>query len=264
MSRRVLITGAASGIGAATAAELRRRGAAVAGLDLLADGAGTIGCDVTDQESVDRAVAGALEQLGGIDVLINCAGVGYPQGAGERPSPEALRVLDVNLLGPWRVTAAAMPALRAARGRVVNVASGLANITVPLATAYCMSKRGLVAYSDALRLEYSGEVEVTTVYPGYIRTPIHDAAAEDGLTLEGAIPAEDISVAVATLVRATFGPAARDLATTRRGTVGYALLRLLPRRLVDRLVWRNLRRGVAAGRFDESKLAADLRRRLAA
>ena len=66
-------------------------------------------------------------------------------------------MLDVNLLGPWRVTAAAMPALRAARGRVVNVASGLANIAVPLATAYCMSKRGLVAYSDALRLEHGGE-----------------------------------------------------------------------------------------------------------
>ena len=105
---------------------------------------------------------------------------------------------------------------------------------------------------------------MTTVYPGYIRTPIHDAAAERGPHARGRGAGGGRSAAAATLVRAALGPAARDLATTRRGTVGYALLRLLPRRLVDRLVWRKLRRGVAAGRFDESKLAADLRRRLAA
>jgi NAD(P)-dependent dehydrogenase (short-subunit alcohol dehydrogenase family) len=64
-----------------------------------------------------------------------------------------LRVIDVNLLGTWRVTAAAIEALRESRGRVVNVASGLAHLTVPLATAYTISKRGVVAYSDSLRLE---------------------------------------------------------------------------------------------------------------
>ena len=53
-----------------------------------------------------------------------------------------------------------------------------------------MSKRGLVGYSDALRAEYAGELTVTTVYPGYIRTPIHDAAAEQGVGLEGMVPAE--------------------------------------------------------------------------
>ena len=80
-----------------------------------------------------------------------------------------------------------------------------------------MSKRGLVAYSDALRLEYGDEISVTTVYPGYIRTPIHDAAALEGISLEGAVPAEALADAADTLVRATLGPPARDLATTRRG-----------------------------------------------
>jgi NAD(P)-dependent dehydrogenase (short-subunit alcohol dehydrogenase family) len=94
-------------------------------------------------------------------------------------------VLDVNLVGPWRVTSAALPALRASRGRVVNIASGLAHLAVPFATAYCMSKRGLVAYSDALRYEVGHEVTVTTVYPGYVKTPIHDASIALGFGLEG-------------------------------------------------------------------------------
>lgn len=263
MSARVLITGAASGIGAATAAELRRRGAAVAGLDLEAEGE-VIACDVTDQDSVDAGVAEAVERLGGIDVLVNCAGIGSPQSAGARPGADARAVIDVNLLGPWRVTGAALPGLRESRGRVVNVASGLAHLTVPFATAYCMSKRGVVAYSDALRAEFGGELEVTTVYPGYIRTPIHDAAAEQGIALEGLVPEERLADAVRVMVRAALGPYARDLATTRAGTIGYALLRLAPRRLVDRITRARMRAAARRGRFDGSELAAELRERLRA
>ena len=241
MSARVLITGAGSGIGAAAVERLRLRGATVVGLDLR-PGDGIIACDVTDQAAVDAAVAEALARLGGLDVLINCAGIGDPQSAGVAPDAGALRVLDVNLLGPWRVTAAAMPALREARGRVVNVASGLSHLTIPYATAYCMSKRGLVAYSDALRLEHGDAITVTTVYPGYIRTPIHDAAARQGLSLEGLVPAERVDDAAKTLVRAALGPPVRDLATSGHGRLGYALLRLAPRRLVDRIVARRAAR----------------------
>ena len=260
MSARVLVTGAASGIGAATAAKLRRQGASVMGLD-IAPGEEILACDVRDQEAVDRAVAEPWSRLGGLDVLINCAGIGNPQSAALPPAEDALRVLDVNLLGPWRVTAAALPALRESRGRVVNVASGLSHLTVPFATAYCMSKRGLVAYSDALRLELGGEVDVTTVYPGYIRTPIHDAAAEQGISLEGLVPAEPLEHAARALVRAALGPRARDIATTRRGAIGYALMRRMPRRLLDRAVRAQLRRATGRGLFDGSELAADYVRR---
>ena len=97
-----------------------------------------------------------------------------------------------------------------------------------------MSKRGLVGYSDALRLEHGDAITVTTVYPGYIRTAIHDAARERGNGLEGAVPAEQLSDAAGTLVRAALGPPARDLATTRLGDRAYAILRRLPRALVDR------------------------------
>jgi NAD(P)-dependent dehydrogenase (short-subunit alcohol dehydrogenase family) len=265
MNKRCIITGAASGIGEATAAELRRRGCSVVGLDLKANGNDLIKCDVRDQGSVDAAVASAIERLGGLDVLINCAGVGDPQSAAERPGEDALRVIDINLLGTWRVTGAAIEALRESNGRVINISSGLAHLTIPLATAYTMSKRGVVAYSDSLRLEMAGEVSVTTVYPGYIRTPIHNASAEKGIALEGTVPAEPLSAAVATLVRAALDPKPyRDLATTRQGGVGYAVLRHLPRRVLDRVTLKRLRESAARGRFDESELAEPLRNRLRA
>jgi NAD(P)-dependent dehydrogenase (short-subunit alcohol dehydrogenase family) len=236
---RVLITGAAGGIGSAAVAELRARGARVLGLDLDA-GDDVLACDVRDQASVDAAVAEAVRRLGGLDVLINNAGIGTPQGAGAAPDAGALAVIDVNLLGPWRVTAAALPALREARGRVVNVASGLAHLALPFGTAYCMSKRGLTAYSDALRLEYGDEITVTTVYPGYIRTGIHGESREAGVALEGHVPVERVRDAARTLARAALGSPARDLATTRNGAVGYALLRHAPRRLLDAVVRRRL------------------------
>ena len=259
---RVLITGARGGIGTATTQALRARGVRVVGLDLEADGADVLGCDVRDQAAVDAAVAAAVERLGGLDVLINNAGLGMPQSAGEPPDAAALAVIDVNLLGPWRVTAAALPALRASRGRVVNVVSGLAHVTVPFAVAYQMSKRGLVGYSDALRLEHGDAITVTSVYPGYIRTPIHDAARELGVGLEGTVPPESVRDAAATLVRAALGPPARDLATTRRGGAALLLVRHVPRRALDRVLRSRLERLARNGHFDDSPLAAPLGRRL--
>jgi NAD(P)-dependent dehydrogenase (short-subunit alcohol dehydrogenase family) len=257
MAERVLITGAASGIGAATAAELRRRGAEVVGLDLNA-GADVGPCDVTDQASVDAAVAGAVERLGGLDALVNCAGIGIPQSAAQRPDEDAARVLDVNLLGTWRVTAAALPALRESRGRVVNISSGLAHLAVPFAAAYGASKRGVVGYSDQLRAEVGDAVTVTTIYPGYVRTPIHDAGKELGVELEGMVPPEPVGAVVATIVRALYGKPARDLATTRRGTVSYAVLRFLPKSLVENAVRRQVEKAARRGRFGESPMTAEL------
>ena len=262
MSARAIVTGAASGIGAATAQELRARGARVIGLD-LAPGEDVIACDVRDQAAVNTAVAEAVERLGGLDVLINNAGVGHAQSPSQAPDERALAVIDINLVGPWRVTAAALPALRESGGRVINVASGLAHLTVPFAPAYCMSKRGLVAYSDALRVDQGDRLTVTTVYPGYVKTPIHDSAAEDGLALEGAVPEERLANAAQALVRAALGSPLRDLATTRQGTVLYALADRAPRRLMDRLIIAQLRRLAGRGHFDDSRQGRELVARLA-
>ena len=121
-----------------------------------------------------------------------------------------------------------------------------------------MSKRGLTGYSDALRLEYGDSIEVTTIYPGYIRTPIHDAAAEQGVALEGVVPAERLEDAAAVVARASLGPYRRDLATTRAGGFGYFLVRMMPRRLMDAMIRRSMRRAASKGAF-EAELAADLR-----
>jgi NAD(P)-dependent dehydrogenase (short-subunit alcohol dehydrogenase family) len=117
-----------------------------------------------------------------------------------------------------------------------------------------MSKRGLIAYSDALRLEHGDAITVTTVYPGYIRTPIHAASQAAGVALEGTVPAEDVQDAARTLARAALGRPVRDVATTRGGTVAYALARHLPRRLLDAVVRRRLGRLAAAGHFEGSTL----------
>jgi NAD(P)-dependent dehydrogenase (short-subunit alcohol dehydrogenase family) len=250
---RVVITGAASGIGAATLAELERRGAKAIGLDVNAEQDGLIKCDVRDQESVDDAMREAIERLGGLDVVINNAGIATPQSAGSPPDERALAVIDVNLLGPWRVTSAALPALRQSQGRVVNVASGMAFVALPFAAAYAMSKHGVVAYGGALRLEYGDEISVTTVYPGVIKTPIHRDSEEFGLTLDGTSAVESLESAVAALIRAALDkPPARDITTTRIGQVTNALSRFAPRRLVDRIILTRFRKVLAGRSFDDA------------
>jgi len=160
------------------------------------------------------------------------------------------------------VTAAALPALRPSHGRIVNIASGLAHVAVPFATAYGASKRGVVGYSEQLRAEVGDEITVTTVYPGYIRTPIHDASQSAGIGLEGMVPPEPLSAAVGTIVRAIYGKPARDLATTRQGAVSYKLIGLLPKGLVEGAVRRRMRAGAKRGIFKSTPMTSDLLARL--
>jgi NAD(P)-dependent dehydrogenase (short-subunit alcohol dehydrogenase family) len=225
---RVLITGAASGFGLATADELRRRGERVQGIDLR-PGTDIHIADLRDQRAVDEAVRAAIEELGGMDVLINNAGIGLPADAGAAPDEEALATIDVNLVGPWRVTSAALPALMESHGRVINVASALAHVNVPYSAAYCASKRGVAAYSDILRLEYGDRIHVTTIYPGYVKTPIHQRSEELGFHLSGAVPEESLASVVRTMVGACYAAhPKRDLATSAATRTGIFLARHFP------------------------------------
>lgn len=258
---RVLVTGAAGALGGATMDRLRAEGHEVLGLDLVGGGDRVLACDIRSSPSVVAVVETAVERLGGLDVLINCAGVGYVQDTGHQPDELALAVLDVNLLGTWRCTAAALPALVASGGRVVNVASLLSRINGAFVAAYCASKRGVAAYSDVLRWEYGDAITVCTVHPGYVRTPIHSFAAGLGVSLDGLLVPDGVPETAAAIVRAATGRARRDVVTNVRGRVLLGLGQHTPA-LVDRMARARARRLAAAGRLPTSSLAEGLVSRL--
>lgn len=233
---RVVVTGAAGGIGTAACAALAQRGARVAGIDLVG-GPDLVAGDVTDRGSITAAIEACAERLGGIDVLVNNAGIGRAQDAGDFPDAASHAVMEVNFFGAWNATAAALPNLLESRGHIVNVASGLAIVDIPFAVAYAASKRALAAYSAALRIEYRGRISVTTVYPGYIRTSIHDAAAASGASLEGLVRADTVEGAAAAIVRAcTKKP--RTIATSRLSTAELWAARRFPQLTAATIGWR--------------------------
>lgn len=199
--RRILITGALGGIGSRATGELTARGAVVRGID-LSPGTNVEAADVSDRNSITTAVETVADAIGGIDVLINNAGLGWAHDSGDFPDDAARALMNVNFFGAWTTTAAALPYLLRSRGHVVNVSSGLALVDVPYAAAYSGSKRALISYSNALRIEYAGRITVTTVHPGYIRTAIHDGPAAMGATLEGVVRADTVDQAARAIARA--------------------------------------------------------------
>jgi NAD(P)-dependent dehydrogenase (short-subunit alcohol dehydrogenase family) len=259
-TRCVVLTGASGGVGVAARAALEAAGATVVGVD-LAPRQGDVAVDVRDAGSVDRGLKEAAERLGGIDVLVNNAGIAAPCDAGVAPGEAALAILDVNLLGAWRCTAAALPLLRERRGRVVNVASGLSFANLPLGAAYCASKRALAAYSDVLRLEYAGQISVATVYPMFMKTGLHGPGERAGLFLDGLLREERVEDAARAIVRAALGPEVRDVATTRLGWLELAVARHVPE-LADRVVAWRVRRAARRGTFADSPVARPLAARV--
>ncbi len=261
---RVLVTGASGTFGRAIGARLHGLGARVVGLDVAPrpdDPVEVIACDLTDDARVPEAVAAAIARLGGLDLLVNNAGIGGPAPAELPPGDEVRRQLDINLLGAWRVTAACVDALVESRGRVVMLSSRMAVMQLPLAAAYGASKRALVAYADALRLELGTHVGVTCVYPSAVRSPIHDSTAAAGLSLEGMSQYEPLEGVVDAVLRAALSRRPhRDLATTRRGAVEFFLARHFPS-VTDRIVARTLAARVRSGAFAGAGLAAGVVRR---
>lgn len=215
--KRIVITGAGGGIGMVATEALHQRGAKVAGIDNRSI-EGLLQADVRDAGDMKKAIETAAARMGGIDILINNAGIGHAHDAGDFPNETARAVMDVNFFGAWNATAAALPYLLESRGQVINVSSGLAKVDLPYAVAYSASKRALAAYSAALAIEYDKRVCVTTIYPGYIKTSIHDSAKESGVGLEGLIRPDTLEGAAAAIVRAcTDRP--RSLSTSARSSI---------------------------------------------
>ena len=262
--RRVLVTGALGTFGRLLCDRFTAEGARVAGLDLKpgnVSGVRVQGFDLTDSQAAADGVAEAVADLGGLDLLINNAGVGGPAPAEYAPGAAARQQIEVNLIAAWNTTAAAIAALEAARGRVIFVSSRMAVLPLPLAAAYGVSKRALVAYADALRLEVGTHIGVTVVYPSMVASPIHDASARAGLSLDGVSRYEPASGVIDAIVRsATSARPLRDVATTRRGRFEMAVARHFPA-VAAAMVRKTIRTRIAAGDLDGAPLAAGMVRR---
>jgi len=154
-----------------------------------------------------------------------------------------------------------MSALIASHGRIINIASGLAFANVPFAAAYSASKHALSAWSDVLRMEYGSHVSVTTIYPGYVKTPIHLHAEVAGVSLSGLVREESLDCVVETVVQACTGKPRRDLATTRRGALEIGLARHFPA-LVDRIILNRMQRLERRKGYDHAPLASGMRERM--
>jgi NAD(P)-dependent dehydrogenase (short-subunit alcohol dehydrogenase family) len=186
--RRILVTGAASGIGRATAELFVRRGARVAlfdrdaGVEAIAGAAGGAAwraVDVADEAAVARAVADAASAMGGLDGVVNSAGIDLVKSITDMSPAEWNRLLAVNLNGPFHVCRAAAPFLRQARdATVVNVASGAGLAPLKHRTAYCASKAGLVMFTKSLAMELA-PVRVNAFCPGIIDTPLFRQSFEN-------------------------------------------------------------------------------------
>jgi NAD(P)-dependent dehydrogenase (short-subunit alcohol dehydrogenase family) len=170
-----VVSGAASGIGAACVTELQRLGVRVAGLDLApAEGADlAVVADVTDQSSVDAAVASAVAEFGGLDVVVCCAGIGAVGDATENDDAEWHRLYDVNVLGIVRVVRTAKPHLVASeQAAIVNIGSIAGHAGLPLRAAYSASKNAVHALTLAMAADGIADgIRVNAVAPGTADTP---------------------------------------------------------------------------------------------
>jgi NAD(P)-dependent dehydrogenase (short-subunit alcohol dehydrogenase family) len=185
--KAVIVTGAASGIGRATAVRMASEGGRVACLDVSAPAleevvasietaggtARSVVCDVSDVEQVRSAVAAAVSEHGPTDVLCNIAGIGRFYNSVDMTPAQWQRIIDVNLSGTWYVAQAVLPHMLDRGGVILNTASTSGLAAQPWQAAYCASKGGVVMLTKALALEYwDRQLRVNAIAPGGVDTPI--------------------------------------------------------------------------------------------
>jgi NAD(P)-dependent dehydrogenase (short-subunit alcohol dehydrogenase family) len=173
----VLITGGASGLGAAVAAAVAAEGGTPVVLDIAP--AADERVDLSNPREAEAAVRRVAEAHGGLDAVVTAAGTDACGDIGDVDPDAWDRVIAVNLIGTAAVVRAALPYLERSRGRVVTVASTLGLRALPAATAYCASKFGVVGFTRALALEMGDRVGVTMLVPGGMRTHFFDDRPEE-------------------------------------------------------------------------------------
>ena len=176
----MLVTGAASGLGRAVAAAVTAAGGRALLVDRVPVEDGPEGSlrapspTSPTPRAAEDAIRALIERAGGVDAVVTAAGTDRCGALGDVPAAEWERVVAVNLFGTAAVIRAALPALKASRGKIVTVASTLGLRALPDATAYCASKFGVVGMTRALATELAGQVGVTLLVPGGMNTAFFD------------------------------------------------------------------------------------------
>ena len=247
--KTVWITGASSGIGAALAKECASRGAAVvlsgrdeARLAAVAEECGealTVPFDVRDEEAMRAATAKAIEWRGGIDMFVANAGVSQRSRASETAMQVYRDIIDIDLTAQIAATQALLPhVLERKAGALVFISSVAGKVGVPMRTAYCAAKHGLIGYADALRAELSQSgVSVHVVCPGSVATDVsRNALTGDGserrrsdAIIDNGIPATDAAKAIADGIAA----GTREIIVARGGEQGLGEQRRTPDAVFD-------------------------------
>jgi len=182
--RHALITGGASGIGEQICRVFAAAGASVIIADVDRDRANALArelpssevriFDVTDEPVIEAV----MKSINGLDILVNCAGVGHVGNIEETEADDFRRLLKINVEGVYMVTRAAMPHLLASKGSIVNIASVAGLVAVKRRFAYCASKGAVVALTRQLAIDYAGQIRVNCICPGTVETPFVDGYLE--------------------------------------------------------------------------------------
>jgi NAD(P)-dependent dehydrogenase (short-subunit alcohol dehydrogenase family) len=177
MPGAVIVTGGASGLGAAVVSAVREAGGTPYVLDLKPPAADVpyVAVDLSDTRAAERATLELIEQAGTITGVVTAAGMDIPAPLDGISGSDWERIVAINLFGTAAVVRAALPALRESHGTVVTVASTLGIKAVGDATAYCAAKFGVVGFTRALAAELAGEVGVTLMIPGGMKTAFFDS-----------------------------------------------------------------------------------------
>ncbi|HET6534355.1 MAG TPA: SDR family oxidoreductase [Actinoplanes sp.] len=172
----VLVTGGSSGLGAAVVEAVGKAGGRPFVIDRQQPGDGVpwVECDLADTRAAEAATRRVIEMAGGLDGVVTAAGMDVPGALADIPGETWDRIVTIDLLATAAVIRAAVPALRESHGGVVTIASTLGVKAVSDATAYCAAKFGVVGFTRALSAELAGQVNVTLVIPGGMRTRFFD------------------------------------------------------------------------------------------
>ena len=222
----VIVTGGSSGLGAAVVDAVIKAGGRPYVIDRQApaDGVAWIECDLADTRAAEAATRRAIEEAGGaIDGVVTAAGMDVPGALADIPGETWDRIVTIDLLATAAVIRAAIPALKESHGGIVTVASTLGVKAVSDATAYCAAKFGVVGFTRALSAELAGQVGVTLVIPGGMRTRFFDDRDDKYKPGPDAILNDPANVAAAVLfaLQQPAGSAVRELVIAAERETSY-------------------------------------------